>query len=250
MYNPFTIENKDILVTGASSGIGKAIAIQAAKMGANVTITARNKERLTSTLEQMENPQYHTMILADLSIEEDVENLIKKIPSKLDGIVQCAGLTLPKPFHFITKENLSTVMNVNFEAPVYLTQQLFKKKLISQAASVVFISSIAGVYISDVGNSLYAASKGAINGIVKGMALEFAVKKIRVNCVNPGMVDTNILEAGIISQEQLEEHTQKYPLKRFGKPEDIAYAVIYLLSDASCWVTGSNLVIDGGYTLL
>lgn len=250
MYNPFSLENKNVLVTGASSGIGRAIAIQASKLGARVVITARDKDRLDATLQQMEEPRRHVLLLADLSIDEDVECLIKSIPFKLEGVVQCAGLTRPKPFHFISKENCHEVMKVNFEAPVYLTQQLYKNKMIMKGASIVFISSISGVFISEVGNSMYAASKGAINGIVKGMALEFAMKGIRVNCVNPGMVDTNILEAGVISRDQLEEHTQKYPLKRFGRPEEIAYAVIYLLSDASSWVTGSNLLIDGGYTLL
>lgn len=96
---------------------------------------------------------------------------------------------------------------------------------------------------------MYTASKAGVDGMVKGLALDLAVKNIRVNSINPGMVDTNIMDAGIITKEQLEEDTKKYPLKRYGQPEEIAYAVIYLLSDASKWVTGSNLIIDGGYTI-
>jgi NAD(P)-dependent dehydrogenase (short-subunit alcohol dehydrogenase family) len=141
-------------------------------------------------------------------------------------------------------------MKVNFEAPIFLTQQILKQKKIEKEASIVFISSISGVFCSSIGGSAYSASKGAINGVVKNLAIELASQAIRVNSVNPGMIHTNIFEAGVISQEQLEEDMQKYPLKRYGKPEEVAYAVIYLLSDASKWVTGSNLLIDGGYTCL
>lgn len=250
MYNPYSLIDKTILVTGASSGIGRAIAIECAKMGAAIILTARNKERLQDTFCMMAEPDKHLVLQADLSKEEDLIRLVESIPSKLDGIVQCAGYTIPKPFQFISKEDLHGVMGVNFEAPVYLTQLLLKKKKIGKAASIVFISSISGVLVSAVGGCLYSASKGAVNGIVKGLAIELAAKSIRVNCVNPGMIDTNIFSDGVISQEQLDEDTKRYPLKRYGKPEEVAYAVIYLLSDASSWVTGTNLVIDGGYTLL
>ena len=168
----------------------------------------------------------------------------------MDGIVHCAGFTIPKPFKFYDKEDLDSMMSVNFNAPFWLTQSLLKKKKISKGASIVFISSISGVWVSYVAGSLYSATKGAINGIAKGLALELASKNIRVNCVNPGMINTAILDSGIISDEQLKEDAQKYPLKRYGKPEEVAYGVIYLLSDASSWTTGSNLLIDGGYTLL
>jgi len=250
MYNPFSLEGKTILVTGASSGIGRAIAVECSKMGAQLIITARNEKRLKDTLSSMNNPFLHRMFLADLSNENDISDLEAFIADKLDGIVQCAGFTIPKPFQFLSKENIHNVMNVNFEAPILLTQTLLKKKKIAKPSSIVFISSISGVLCSYPAGSIYSASKGAINGIAKNLAIELAVKGIRVNSVNPGMVCTNILESGVVSEEQLNEDMKKYPLKRYGKPEEIAYAVIYLLSDASQWVTGSNLVIDGGYTLL
>lgn len=247
-YNPFSLNGKTILVTGASSGIGRAIAIETSKMGATVIITARNEARLSETLSLMSG-ENHKLILADLSSEDDLNKLVSDLPA-LNGLVHCAGLTIPKPFHFYSKENIQTVMGVNFEAPVFLTQALIKQKKISKHASIVFISSISGVYVSYMAGSIYSASKGAINGIAKGMALELSSKGIRVNSVNPGMVQTNILSQGVVSDEQLEEDRKKYPLKRYGKPEEVAYAVLYLLSDASAWVTGSNLLIDGGYTLL
>lgn len=248
LYNPFLLTDKTILVTGASSGIGRAIAIEASKLGARVIITARSEVRLNETLSLMFG-ENHKMIMADISLESELSRLVENLPN-LDGLVHCAGLTIPKPFQFYSKENIKTVMGVNFEAPAFLTQTLIKQKKIIKQGSIVFISSISGVNISSLGGSFYSASKGAINGLAKGMALEFAAKSIRVNCVNPGMIDTNIYSDGVLTHEQLLEDSKKYPLKRYGKPEEVAYAVIYLLSNASAWVTGSNLLIDGGYTLL
>ena len=248
MYNPFSLENKTILVTGASSGIGKAIAIECSKMGAQVVITGRNEQRLQETYKQLEgiHPAY---VVADLTKKEDIETLVNQIDS-LNGLVNCAGLTIPKPFKFLQEEDIEEVMTVNFNAPLLLTQLLVKKKKLQKAASIVFISSISGIKVSYIGNSIYSASKGAINGFCKGLALELAPQQIRVNTVIPGMVETNIVSGGEVTQEQMETDKQKYPLKRYGKPEEVAYAVVYLLSDASSWVTGSNLLIDGGYTLL
>ena len=247
-YNPFSLEGKTILVTGASSGIGKAIAIECSMMGANLIITARNETRLNETFSLLSGSN-HTILIADLSSEEDLNKIVEQVPA-LHGLVHCAGLTIPKPFQFYSKENIRTVMDVNFDATVYLTQGLFKKKKLNKNASLVFVSSISGVYVSYVAGTIYSASKGAINGLVKGLAIELASKNIRVNSVNPGMIITDILSSGVVSDEQLEEDRKRYPLKRYGKPEEVAYAVIYLLSDASSWTTGSNLLIDGGYTLL
>lgn len=249
-YNPFSLKEKTILVTGASSGIGRAIAIECSKMGAVVCLTARNKERLEETLLQMERPEQHSIRLADLALQEDRIRLVEELPERLDGVVQCAGFITTKPFTFVSEENLHDIMKINFEAPVLLTQSLLKKKKILKGSSVVFISSISGVYISIVANSIYSASKGAVNGIAKALALELAGKQIRVNTITPGMVETEICSEGILSDEQLAEDAGRYPLKRYGKPEEVAYAAVYLLSDASKWVTGSNLLIDGGYTLL
>jgi len=248
MYNPFSLENKKILVTGASSGIGKAIAIECSKMGARVIITGRNEERLAETYKELvgEHPAY---IVADLTKEEDIEHLVA-LTDSLNGLVNCAGLTIPKPFKFLQESDIETVMTVNFNAPLLLTQRLVKKKKLEKGGSVVFISSISGTKVSYIAGSIYSASKGAINGLCKGLALELAPQQIRVNTVVPGMVETNIVSGGEIAEEQLEIDRQKYPLKRYGKPEEVAYAVVYLLSGASSWVTGSNLLIDGGYTLL
>ena len=248
MYNPFSLENKIILVTGASSGIGRAIAIECSKMRASVIITGRNEERLKETHSRMEGnqPDY---IIADLSNSDDVQNLCKSITS-LNGLVNCAGFTKVLPFPFAERKDFEEVMEVNFFAPTEISRLLVKSKKMQKGASIVFISSVSGVYCSSVAGSIYSSSKGAINGLAKAMALDLAPKGIRVNCVNPGMIDTNIFSEGKITQEQLNEDMKRYPLKRYGKPEEVAYAVIYLLSDASVWTTGSNLLIDGGCTLI
>lgn len=247
MYNPFTLEGKRVLVTGASSGIGKAIAIESSKMGASIIITGRNEQRLKDTFSLLEGSD-HDLIVADLSIKEDLERLHKGLPV-IDGVVNCAGLTIPKPFKFVTDVDLKSIMDVNFEAPSMLTRGIVKNKKINKGGSIVFISSISGVKVSYVAGSIYSASKGAINGLCKGLAIELA-PNVRVNTIIPGMIDTNILSGGEISEQQLVEDIQRYPLKRYGLPKEVAYAAIYLLSDASSWTTGSNLLIDGGYTLL
>lgn len=248
MNNPFTLGGKTILVSGASSGIGKAIAIESSKMGANVIITGRNEERLKKTYYLLKGSG-HGFIVADLSVKEDIERLHKELPV-IDGLVNCAGLTKVAPFSFATRDSFEEVMNVNFFAPTELTRLMVKTKKIRKGASIVFISSVSGVYCSAVASAIYSSSKGAVNGLVKGVALDLAPKGIRVNSVNPGMIDTDIFTGSAITDEQLKTDMLRYPLGRYGKPEEVAYAVIYLLSDAATWITGSNLLIDGGYTLL
>ncbi len=247
-YNPFALEGKTLLITGASSGIGRATAIECSKLGAKVVITGRDKKRLNDTFNALEG-EGHMAVGVDLTSEDGMRTLVSESP-KLNGLVNCAGINKNLPYTFATPENLAEVMNVNFFAPAELTRALLKGKKIEKEASIVFISSVSGTYCSAPASSMYSASKGAVNGLVKGIALDLSSKKIRVNCVCPGVVETNIFDSGTISVEQLEENKKQYPLRRFGMPEEVAYAVIYLLSDASKWVTGSNLLIDGGLTLL
>lgn len=247
MYNPFTLENKTILVTGASSGIGKATAIECSRLGAKVVVTGRNEERLNQTLAELEG-EGHMAIVADLSSEEGVNVLVDQCP-QIDGLVNNAGSTIMVPTQFISRDKLMQVLEVNTVAPIMLTQQLLKKKKLGKGASVVITDSISGVKIASPGNVLYSTSKSAINGFVKNAALDLASKNIRVNAVCPGMIDTHILDNGSVTAEDVEADMKKYPLRRYGKPEEVAYAIIYFLSDASGFTTGTNLVIDGGFTL-
>lgn len=246
-YNPFSLEGKTILVTGASSGIGRATAIECSKMGARLVITGRNEERLGETYRNLKKGD-HRFIVSDLGGENEIQNLVSQLPA-IDGIVHCAGITSNLPFQFATREKFDSIMDVNFFAPVEISRLVIKAKKLNKNSSLVFISSISGVFTSSVALSIYSASKGALNGFIKGLALDLASKGIRVNSVNPGIVETNIFDSGVITTEQLAIEMNRYPLKRYGKPEEIAHAAIYLLSDASRWVTGTNLLIDGGYTL-
>ena len=246
-YNPFSLEGKTVLVTGASSGIGQETAIQCSKLGAKVIITARNKDRLNETFSRL-NGEDHQMILAELTNQVDVERLVSEVPA-LQGLVLCAGKGMTSPFPFSTRDKYDDIFNVNYFAPVELLRLLVKKKKLEKESSVVFVSSIGGNGSYSLGNGIYGASKAAINSTMKFCARELAVKKIRVNTVNPGMVNTKLIQGGAISEEQHKLDMEKYPLKRYGEPEDVAYGIIYLLSNAASWITGHSLVIDGGLTI-
>lgn len=243
-YNPFSLQGKTILVTGASSGIGRSIAVECSKMGANVILTARNEQRLQETLALMECGG-HKIVVADLFQEATIQSMVNQMPL-LDGVVHNAGIGLRKPCKMITQVDIDLVMTANSHGPILLQRYLLKNKKINKEASIVFVASRAP-FAPTVGNALYAASKGAILGYAKVLALELAAQKIRVNSICPAMVWTELIERDAqqmgVSYEDVQ---QKYPLKRYGKPEDVAYLTIYLLSDASSWMTGSDIDITGG----
>lgn len=247
MTNPFSLEGKRILVTGASSGIGRAIAIECSKMGATMLITARNEERLNETMSRLHGCG-HESFCVEMTDEKSVESMIEQF-DELDGVVLCAGKAMTLPFLFNTSKKVKEIFEVNFFAQVNLLRFLYKKKLMKKESSIVIISSIAGNYDISIGHSAYGASKAAINTMMKYCAKEFAARKIRVNSICPGMVDTPLIHRGTVSEEQLEKDKANYLLKRYGRPEDIAFAAIYLLSDAASWVTGQDLIIDGGVDL-
>lgn len=245
-YNPFTLKGKTILVTGASSGIGQATAVECAQMGAEVVITGRDTERLQATADLVGTPK--ALIAADLTNQEDVERLVAALPL-LDGAVLCAGNSTTLPLQFGSREKFDEMFNVNFFAPVELLRLMYKKKVLQKGASVVLIASIGGTHSFMPGNGVYGASKAALNSLMKYAAREYASRKIRVNSICPGMVDTPLIHRGTITEEQLAEDAKRYPLGRYGKPDDIANGVVYLLSDASSWLTGHDLVIDGGFSI-
>lgn len=246
-YNPYALTEKTILVTGASSGIGRAVAIECSRLGAHVILSARNKERLEETLKMMEGVG-HQVIECDLSSEKEISFLIDEVP-EIHGLVNNAGTTMTVPVPFIKSEVLSDLLKVNTVAPIVILSSLVKKKKLSRNSSVVFTSSVSGLGCISPGNTMYAATKGAISTFVMGAAKELAGKGIRVNAVCPGMTETDIMSHLAASEEQLEEDRKSFPLKRYGKSEEIAWAIIYLLSDASAWITGTNLLIDGGRCL-
>lgn len=242
-FNPFELTGKTILVTGASAGIGRAIAISCSMMGAIVIITGRNKDRLDETFSKLAGIG-HQMILADLSVEEDRGYLVDKMPV-LDGLVHCAGVGSRIPCKMVQKEDFRYVFTSNVEAPILLQAKILVRKKLKKSSSVVFLASKAASYPS-IGNAVYSASKGAIISYAKCLALELAPRQIRVNCICPAMVWTDLILEGGISKEELEVSQLKYPLKRYGQPEDVAYLAIYLLSDASSWMTGTCVDLTGG----
>lgn len=246
MYNPFSLEGKRILVTGASSGIGRGICIDTSKMGATVHLMARNEERLLETRNQMEG-EGHQVHQVDLCNKDDVTELVDNLPS-LDGVVLCAGIIKTMPVKNITEDSLEEIFNTNIMADIRMVSRMLKKKKLNKGASVVFISSVSTFNVK-VGNSLYSATKGAVNSFAKAMALEVAKQNMRVNCIQPGFVPSRILSSGAIEEDTfLKFYAERHPLG-FGTPTDIANGCIFLLSDASHWVTGSIFTIDGGYTL-
>lgn len=240
----FGLTGKTVLVTGASSGIGRATAIECAKSGATVFLTARNQERLQQTLQMMPEGN-HQIVPADMTCEEDIEHLADVVAS-LDGIALVAGINDKQIVKKLNGDFISKMLSTNFSGPALLMKALLKKKKVNKGASIVFMSSVSAFYPS-VSNALYAASKAAVNQFSKVLALEVLSLKARVNCIQPAFVETDMIYK--YGEETLNEIRSNYPLGRFAKPEEIAYAVIYYFSDATQMVTGTSLVIDGGYTL-
>lgn len=244
-YNPFSLDGKRILITGASSGIGKATAEECAKCGAKVVLTARNEERLKATLGSLEG-EGHSMIIADLTKQDELMALVSQLET-LDGVVLCAGINDKSIIKFLNQEHVDKMLATNFTSPVYLSQTLTKKKKLSKEASIVFISSISAFYPS-VSNAMYASSKAALSQFAKVLALELMPQKIRVNCIEPAFVETGMLNKYEIS-DKMDEIRANAPFGRFLEPVEVAQAAIYLLSDATKLVTGSNLVMDGGFLI-
>lgn len=247
--NPFSIEGKTIIVTGATSGIGRATALACAQMGANVILNGRNVSRLEETLHMMCDVEKHLIISADLTDEEQVKALIERCPV-VDGVACCAGVAEMKPFAFVTEEDVERMFRVNCFAPVMLVNKLLKAKKLNKGGSVVFVSSVDGPKIVHAGNSVYSGSKSALVGMARNIAIDLAGKKIRVNCVLPGTTDTPMVRTGNVTEEMLAETAKQYPLKRFAQPEEIANAIIFLLSDAASYITGTEITVDGGMSVI
>lgn len=248
MYNPYSLENKTILITGASSGIGAETAVECSLLGASVIITGRNEERLSQTFDRLDKSfaANHKMIVADLTDEDSTSSLVNQVEN-LDGLVNNAGVNRVKPVTFIKQEDFEYVFNNNTWSAVNLTRLLCKKKKINKNGSIVFTSSVSA-FFNAPGRALYSGSKAALTSFVRSFAIELADRGIRANAVHPGMVATKMISENLTEEERSKDMAE-YPLKRYGKPEEVAWAIIYLLSGAAAWVTGSSLTIDGGFML-
>lgn len=247
MINPFSLEGKTILVTGASSNIGRKIAVKCSEMGAKVIATARNEDRLKETLAKMTGDS-NQIIQSDLSDAEQIPVLIELLP-ELDGIVMCAAIFRTTPIRNNRRKYTEEIFNTNTFANIDLVQLLLKKRKIKDGGSILFISSVAA-YRPYAGNALYSATKGAINSFCQVLAIEQGGRRIRANCVSPGIIQSDMeVKDWAVTQEELDKEEARFPLG-FGHTEDIAYAAVYMMSDASKWVTGTNMIVDGGQSII
>lgn len=248
-YNPFSLQGKKVLVTGAGSGIGRAIAVAASQMGASIVMVDISKEGLEQTGALLDHPEYqHQQYVVDLTDSEAIGALVESIDG-LDGLVNNAGIPNTRPLQMIREEDFDRVVGLNTKAPVLLTNLLYKKKKLNKGASIVFTSSLAGLYTFTPANGLYSLSKSALTSYAKSCAVEFAARGIRSNCVNPSMVNTHLKDSLSFSEEEYQKDIEKYPLRRYAEPEEVANAVIFLLSDAASYITGHTLLVDGGRSL-
>ena len=252
-YNPFSLDNKNIIVTGASSGIGQQVAISCSQMGARVVMIARNEKRLEETRRRLAG-EGHMSISYDLTDLEHQKELVTDIVSQMgpiDGLVNCAGISTVLPLKLMTQETVEHFFRTNVYAPIELTRQVLGVKNVNkQGSSVIFFASVMGV-VGENAKSLYSMTKGALISGARSIAVEYARKKVRVNVVSPGVVVTpiNAHQPYIADPEKHAVLEAQHPLG-LGKSEDVANACVYLLSDASRWMTGQNLVVDGGYTCI
>lgn len=239
------LTDKNILVTGASSGIGQEIAISAAKLGANIIAIGKNNTALQHTLQQL-NGLKHQAINADLTDANTISDIIQAFDFKLDGVVHSAGISRHYPIKYITDKQINEIFSINFNAPVLLTTALLKNKKIAKNCSIVFLSSIVA-HTPVKSGSLYAASKAALESFSNGIASECATQGIRSNCIAPGMVETPMYEEAkqMVSEDFMNKHIQQYPLG-IGKTSDVANVAVFLLSNLSRWITGTIIRLDGG----
>jgi NAD(P)-dependent dehydrogenase (short-subunit alcohol dehydrogenase family) len=255
MYNPFTLQDKVIIVTGASSGIGAQCAIDCSKMGAKVALIGRNVERLNITLSQCENPTKHLIVPLDLSSSEGMKDAVKNIVDKLgkiNGIVNCAGISSVTPLKLVNDDLMVQFFQNNVFSAINLSKEVAKIGNCDKehGCSIILIASIMGC-VGEKGKTLYSATKGALIAAARSMACELAMKNTRVNVVSPGAILTpiNANKSYMANPEERQILENKHPLG-LGKTTDISNACIYLLSEASRWVTGQNLIVDGGYTMV
>lgn len=249
-HNPFSLKGKIVLVTGASSGIGRACAIEIARAGATrIILSGRDLSRLKATAEEIGNMADTIIVEADLTDSEALENFVKEIP-EIDGMVLSAGINRQKTVAFVKDSDLTDIFGVNSFLTFRLVGLLARKKKLRADSSIVLIGSISGLDNFSVGNAAYGASKQAATAFMKYAAVELAPKGIRCNVIHPGRIRTPLISSGIMEEKDIKKDIEKYPLKRYGHPEEVAYATVYFLSDAASWITGSELVVDGGRSLV
>lgn len=252
MINPFSLEKKIILVTGASSGIGRQCAIDCSRMGATVVLIGRNEERLAETLRQMEYPEKHFVVAMDLSDSEKLKPMVKEVVSHvgpINGLLNCAGISSVLPLKLITDTQLDHFFRNNVYSAILLTKEVCSMGNYSkEGCSIVLFSSVMGS-VGEKAKTLYSLTKGALVAACRSLACELAEKNIRVNTVSPGAIVTPINETqSYMTDPEKRKRLENNHLLGLGRTTDVSNACLYLVSDASRWVTGINLFVDGGYT--
>lgn len=249
-FNPFSLEGKTILVTGASSGIGRQCAIDCSKMGATVIAVGRDQERLGRVVDEMGGSGFsYSFDLNDLDGIKDLISAIVDKFGKLDGFIHAAGIEVTNPVKLSKPDDFESLYKVNCLSAFEIVKNLCGIKTFNKGGSIVLISSISGV-IARKGLCAYSASKGALMSAARVMALEMAPREVRVNTISPGTILTPMMQKALdtMNEEDRRKRIDGFPLG-LGKTSDISNACIYLLSDASRWVTGQNIIVDGGYTV-
>jgi NAD(P)-dependent dehydrogenase (short-subunit alcohol dehydrogenase family) len=242
------LENKNVLVTGATSGIGYGTACRLLDAGCRIVAIGRNAARLDELVTLA--PDRVTAVPFDLLDFDAYRAYVLDLPA-IDGLVHCAGVVDNNPIRFFSLEKYQRLIAINQTAPLLLTAELARANKINAGGSIVFVASINGPTVAIRGCAAYAASKAALVGISKVLALEMGHKNIRVNCVSPGMVETEMTEGLTqLTEEAVRADRARYPLGgRYAKVKEVADSIAYLLSDAAGFVTGQNLIIDGGYSV-
>lgn len=249
-FNPFTLDGKRIVITGASSGIGQQCAISCSRMNARVVLIGRNADRLAETLGRMKG-EGHISVSLDITDYDRIPAIVKSIVDsvgKIDGLIHCAGISTTLPLNLVTNEKLVEFMSTNVLSAINLSRELFKRKYSNDGGSIIFMASVMGV-VGERGKMLYGLTKGALISGARSLACELSKRNIRVNCISPGAIQTPINEKlPHMADPELRAQLEDKHLLGLGKTTDIANGCIYLLSDAARWITGQNLIIDGGYT--
>src|SRR5699024_4031189 len=241
MTDPFSLNNKTILITGASSGIGRSCAIECSKAGATVLAFGRDEQRLKETLKDMETPGRSMSV--DLNNTEDLDEVMKSLGEEgmtIDGVIHSAGISTTLPLRMISPDKMRPLYETNVSAAIYLTKWVSRKKFVpDNGSSIVFLSSVMGS-VGEAGKTIYSMTKGAVLAASRSMAVELATKDIRVNCISPGVVESPMSKNAVYSrnEEARSKIESLHPLG-LGRPEDVAHAARYLLSEASRWVTGT-----------